>query len=249
MTGTRTIEAGLVRSHRPPAAVGLARGSEVRAPPGTGRSGVVRTPTASRSPPILRSSGARRRTSAGRSRFPAAAPRRPSSGAIGSSCPPPFRSASPAMRSTRREAACSRAACIASSSWPSIARPGSTVWERVAAEQEPHEAAHFDNSTWASSSPITDGETRLRLLRVVRSVRLRHERQAALAEGSRRQADAEPVRRGIDAGAPRQHARHRLGSPERHSRSSSRSTSATARNCGACRARKSTPGPRRSSSR
>jgi len=36
---------------------------------------------------------------------------------------------------------------------------GRTVWERVAAEQEPHEAGHTDNSSWASSSPITDGES------------------------------------------------------------------------------------------
>jgi outer membrane protein assembly factor BamB len=35
---------------------------------------------------------------------------------------------------------------------------GRTVWERVAREQEPHEASHTDNGTWASSSPITDGE-------------------------------------------------------------------------------------------
>ncbi|MEQ1912173.1 MAG: PQQ-binding-like beta-propeller repeat protein, partial [Vicinamibacterales bacterium] len=38
-------------------------------------------------------------------------------------------------------------------------RTGRTLWERVAAEQEPHEAGHTDNSSWASSSPITDGET------------------------------------------------------------------------------------------
>jgi outer membrane protein assembly factor BamB len=35
---------------------------------------------------------------------------------------------------------------------------GKTVWERVAHEEEPHEAAHTDNGTWASSSAITDGE-------------------------------------------------------------------------------------------
>jgi len=38
-------------------------------------------------------------------------------------------------------------------------RTGRTLWERVATEQEPHEAGHTDNSTWASSSPITDGQT------------------------------------------------------------------------------------------
>jgi outer membrane protein assembly factor BamB len=37
-------------------------------------------------------------------------------------------------------------------------KTGRTVWERVAREQEPHEAAHVDNGTWASGSPITDGE-------------------------------------------------------------------------------------------
>ena len=35
---------------------------------------------------------------------------------------------------------------------------GRVVWERAAAEREPHEAGHFQNSTWASGSPITDGE-------------------------------------------------------------------------------------------
>jgi outer membrane protein assembly factor BamB len=38
-------------------------------------------------------------------------------------------------------------------------KTGRTIWERVATEQEPHEAGHTDNSTWASSSPFTDGET------------------------------------------------------------------------------------------
>jgi outer membrane protein assembly factor BamB len=36
-------------------------------------------------------------------------------------------------------------------------KTGRTLWERTAREQEPHEAAHFDNGTWASGSPITDG--------------------------------------------------------------------------------------------
>ena len=35
---------------------------------------------------------------------------------------------------------------------------GRTVWERIAHEQEPHEPGHPANSTWASSSPLTDGE-------------------------------------------------------------------------------------------
>ena len=37
-------------------------------------------------------------------------------------------------------------------------KTGKTAWERVAREEEPHEAAHGDNGTWASSSAITDGE-------------------------------------------------------------------------------------------
>jgi outer membrane protein assembly factor BamB len=36
---------------------------------------------------------------------------------------------------------------------------GRTIWERVAKQAEPHEASHFENGTWASSSPITDGES------------------------------------------------------------------------------------------
>ena len=38
-------------------------------------------------------------------------------------------------------------------------KTGRTIWERVAAEQEPHEGSHVDNGTWASSSPVTDGQT------------------------------------------------------------------------------------------
>lgn len=34
---------------------------------------------------------------------------------------------------------------------------GKTIWDRVAREEEPHEASHQDNGTWASSSAITDG--------------------------------------------------------------------------------------------
>jgi outer membrane protein assembly factor BamB len=37
-------------------------------------------------------------------------------------------------------------------------KSGTTVWERMAREQEPHEAGHTDNATWASGSPITDGQ-------------------------------------------------------------------------------------------
>ncbi|MFM8536041.1 MAG: PQQ-binding-like beta-propeller repeat protein [Acidimicrobiia bacterium] len=37
-------------------------------------------------------------------------------------------------------------------------KTGKTVWEHTAREEEPHEAAHQDNGSWASSSAITDGE-------------------------------------------------------------------------------------------
>ena len=37
-------------------------------------------------------------------------------------------------------------------------KTGKTIWERVAREQEPHEGSHVDNGTWASGSPVTDGE-------------------------------------------------------------------------------------------
>ena len=38
-------------------------------------------------------------------------------------------------------------------------KTGRTIWERVAAEQEPHEAGHSENSTWASGSASTDGQS------------------------------------------------------------------------------------------
>ena len=35
---------------------------------------------------------------------------------------------------------------------------GSIAWEQTVREEEPHEASHVDNGTWASSSVVTDGE-------------------------------------------------------------------------------------------
>ena len=35
---------------------------------------------------------------------------------------------------------------------------GKVVWERTAREEAPHETSHPENGTWASSSPITNGE-------------------------------------------------------------------------------------------
>ena len=94
-------------------------------------------------------------------------------------------------------------------------KTGKTIWERVAREQEPHEQSHVDNGTLGLELSDHRRRTRLRVLRVVRPLRLRHERQAPLGEGPRRQAHAERVRRRLDAGAARQHARHRLGPPGR----------------------------------
>jgi outer membrane protein assembly factor BamB len=37
-------------------------------------------------------------------------------------------------------------------------KSGKVVWQQTAREAEPHEAAHNDNGTWASSSALTDGE-------------------------------------------------------------------------------------------
>jgi outer membrane protein assembly factor BamB len=37
-------------------------------------------------------------------------------------------------------------------------KTGRTLWERMAREQEPLEAAHSDNGTWANGSAITDGQ-------------------------------------------------------------------------------------------
>lgn len=37
-------------------------------------------------------------------------------------------------------------------------KTGKTAWERIAREEEPHEAAHGDHGTWASSSAIVDGQ-------------------------------------------------------------------------------------------
>ena len=50
-----------------------------------------------------------------------------------------------AARAARRAAR--RAASTGSSSWRSTGATGRTLWERVATEQEPHEAGHTDNST------------------------------------------------------------------------------------------------------
>jgi outer membrane protein assembly factor BamB len=37
-------------------------------------------------------------------------------------------------------------------------KDGKVAWQHVAREEEPHESAHQDNGTWASSSAVTDGQ-------------------------------------------------------------------------------------------
>jgi len=37
-------------------------------------------------------------------------------------------------------------------------RDGSIAWQKTVREEEPHEASHTDNGTWASSSAVTDGK-------------------------------------------------------------------------------------------
>ena len=74
-------------------------------------------------------------------------------------------------------------------------KTGKTVWERTAREQEPHEALALRERHLGVGLAHHRRAAPLRLLRVVRALRVRHEREAALGEGPRRQADAERVRR------------------------------------------------------
>ena len=130
-------------------------------------------------PPTRRSSGARPRTSGGRSKFPAAARRRPSSGAIGFSA---HRGAGRLCRLTAQHAprgGVRRATCIGSWCWRSIAQTGKTSsGSAPRAKRRRTKPRTSDNGTWASSSAITDGEHVYRVVRVARPLRLRHERQA-----------------------------------------------------------------------
>ena len=118
-----------------------------------------------------------------------------------------------AARAARRPAAARHAPLRGDGA--STARPARPSGSASRASRSRTRPSHFENGTWASGSPITDGQRAVRLLRVVRPLRLRPERQAAVGEGPRRQADAQRVRRGVHAGAARQHARRRLGPPER----------------------------------
>src|SRR5262249_28056955 len=104
-----------------------------------------------------RSRGARRRTSAGRSRFPAGDRRRRSSGAIACSCSRRGRAGGGARGATHPPAGARRAGSPASAVPPTVPQTDRPLGERTAREQRPHEASHQENGTYASSSAITDG--------------------------------------------------------------------------------------------
>ena len=225
-----------------------ARRCRIRRRRSTGRSGADRTPPASRRPPIRRSSGARRRTSAGRSRFPAADPARRSIwgdrvfvltavpvGVDGAAAHAPRGGVRP--RVPHR--------------FVVMALDRKTGKDDLGAHgARGHAARGLAPAVGHLCLVVRDDRrpARLRLLRLVRPLRLRHGRQAALGEGSRRQEDAAGVRRGADAGPLRQPHRRRSGIT-RDRRSSPRSTSATGDGAVADRARRrSTAGARRSSS-
>ena len=127
-------------------------------------------------------------------------------------------------------------------------KTGKTIWEHVAREEEPHEAGARRQRHLGLELGDHRRHARLRLLRVARPVCLRHERQADLAGRLRRQEDAQPVRRRVDAGPPRQHAGRGLGSSQPAVVRDRARQDAPARNCGASIIPRWTPGPRRSSS-
>ena len=91
-------------------------------------------------------------------RFPGAARRRPSSGATGSSCCRPCRSGSTGAASHAPRGGIQPRDRYRFIVLAIDRRTGKTVWERIAREEQPHEATHQDNGTYASSSAITDGQ-------------------------------------------------------------------------------------------
>ena len=94
-------------------------------------------------------------------------------------------------------------------------KDGKVVWQQTAKEEAPHEGTHQEFGTMASPSASDRWRAHHRVVRVARHLRLRHERQAGLAERPRRQAHAQRVRRRIDARALQGQAVRRLGSPGR----------------------------------
>ena len=184
--------------------------------------------------PTRRSSGAKRRTSAGRSRFPAADPRRPLCGAIASSCCRPFRSGvTGATRARAARRPRSRATSSLRRPRHRSSRPARRLGANAPREEQPHEARHQDNGTWASSSAITDGQRVFAWFESRGMYAYDMNGKLALAEGSRRQDD---MRNEFGEGSTPALYGNRLVIVWDHraaSRSSWRSTSAPARSSGA----------------
>ena len=158
--------------------------------------------------------------------------------------------ASPATRSTRRAAACTPRGVhrfiVHGASTARPARRSGSAWRASRSRTKP---SHTDNGTWASSSPITDGE---RVYAYFESFGLYAYDMNGKLLWEKDLGDKRMRNEFGEGSTPALHGNtlvvvwdHLNGD----GRSSSRSTSATARSCGACRARRSTPGRRRSSSR
>ena len=82
---------------------------------------------------------------------------------------------------------------------------GKTLWKELAVERKPTIPIHRTN-TYASETPVTDGERVYAYFGMVRRLLLRHERQAALEEGAGPVPDDGWLGYGQFAGAGRQPA-------------------------------------------
>ena len=85
---------------------------------------------------------------------------------------------------------------------------GRIRWERVIKAAVPDQAVHQKNS-FASETPVTDGERVLRVPRLRRALRLRHDGTASLGEAHGRAEDAHRLGHGGLAGPPRRPPLHR----------------------------------------
>ena len=127
-------------------------------------------------------------------------------------------------------------------------KTGRTIWERVAREQEPHEGVAPRQRHLGLELPITDGE---HVFAYFESFGLYAYDMDGKLLWEKDLGDKRMRNQFGEGSTPALHGNTLVivWDHRRLSRSSSRSTSVTARNCGACRGRRSTPGPLRSSSR
>ena len=220
--------------------------------PTSGRSSAACRPASPPTIPPCPTPGAKPTTSRGRLRFRAWAGARLSSGTITSSSPP--RSA-PAPRSLRFP--------VSTTTRADTDRPPSiggccTTWtsppERSAGSASFGAAfrriRNISQNSFASETPVTDGELCLRLLRQRRPhCGARHERQDGLDEGA--SALWHQSQRRLDTDRPPRPFSTRTGctssTTTSHSRSSRRSTQRPARKSGEPVARRPATGPRRTS--